>query len=198
MVEIGIFMSKTRDKLEEAYFFLKKLEEHYTKPPDNNYYLSAFIGSSRSVTWVMKHEYSDIKGWKEWDNSRKPTLEEEDLLKNINEIRIRSVKKEPIKTSTQITIDINKKYTTPKLKEMIKDLVDKCKMVKVKIAAIKDPRKKHKVRMNKRSISFVGKIDELFQVVEEFPDQDILPICRKYYLILKSLVDECEQHFKLA
>jgi hypothetical protein len=187
-------MSRTRDKLKEAHFFLQKLEEHYAQQPDINYYLSAFISSSRSVIWVMQSEHSDIRGWRDWYNSREPTLEEAIFLKSINEVRIRSEKKEPLRTSAQITIGINKGDTTPELEESLVSIVDK--KVKVTIAARKDSRRKHKVRISKRSISFVAKINDLVQVVEEFPDKDVLPICRKYYLILKSFVDECEQHLR--
>lgn len=189
-------MSKTWDKLKEAHFFLKKLEEHYYQQPDIDYYLSAFISSSRSVIWVMQSEYSNVRGWREWYNSREPTLEEAIFLKSINEVRIRSEKKEPLRTSFQMAVDIDERDNTPDLEDAVESLVDK--KVKFTIAAIKDSRKKRQVRISKRSVSFVAKINELIQVVEEFPDRDVLPICRKYYLILKSLVDECEQHLAIS
>jgi hypothetical protein len=187
-------MSRTRDKLKEAHFFLQKLKEHYAQHPDIDYYLSAFISSSRSVIWVMQSEYSSIKGWREWYDSREPTLKEALFLKSINEVRIRSEKKEPLQTSSQVAISISKRDTTPDLKEALGDIVDK--RVKVTIASRKGVREKHRVRISKRSISFVAKISEFIKVVEEFPDQDILPICQKYYRILKLLVKECEQHFR--
>ena len=189
-------MSRTRDKLEEAHFFLQKLKEHYAQQPDVDYYLSAFISSSRSVIWVMQSEYSNIRGWRDWYNSREPTLEESIFLKSINEVRIRSEKKEPLRTSTQMTVDINERDTTPELKEALETLVDK--QVKVTIAEAKDAVKKRqaRTRISKRSISFLAKISDLIKTVKEFPDQDVLPICQKYYIILKSLVDECEQHFQ--
>jgi len=189
-------MSRTRDKLEEAHFFLQKLKEHYAQQPDVDYYLSAFISSSRSVIWVMRSEYSNIRGWRDWYNYREPTLEESIFLKSINEVRIRSEKKEPLQTSTQMTVDINERDTTPELKEAMETLVDK--EMKVTIAVAKDAVKKRqaRTRISKRSISFLAKISDLIKTVKEFPDQDVLPICQKYYIILKSLVDECEQHFQ--
>jgi len=134
-------MSRTRDKLEEAHFFLQKLKEHYAQQPDVDYYLSAFISSSRSVIWVMQSEYSNIRGWRDWYNSREPTLEESIFLKSINEVRIRSEKKEPLRTSTQMTVDINERETTPELKEALETLVDEggdCEDTSILAAALLD------------------------------------------------------------
>jgi len=190
-------MSRTQDKLEEAHFFLQKLKEHYAQQPDVDYYLSAFISSSRSVIWVMQSEYSNIKGWRDWYDSREPTLEESIFLKSVNEVRIRSEKKEPLRMSTEMTVEINERDITPEFEQALETLVDQ--EVELTVAAAKDPVKHRQARTRitkNRSISFLAKISDLIKTVKEFPDQDVLPICQKYYIILKSLVDECEQHFQ--
>ena len=100
-------MRHTRHKLDEADFFLKKLDEHYydhandlsrgeVSPPTFSYYLSAFVSSTRSVTWVMRHEYNDIPGWREWYDANVPDEEQRVLLKIFNHLRVRSEKTEPL------------------------------------------------------------------------------------------------------
>jgi hypothetical protein len=81
-------VTKTREKLEEAKFFLEQLEADY-KSARFQYYLSAYISAARSVTWVMRHEYNDVVGWEEWF-SKKP---EEPFLKQTNALRVQAVKK---------------------------------------------------------------------------------------------------------
>lgn len=189
-------MSKTRDKLKEARFFLQKLEDYYTQQPDFDYYLSAYISSSRSVIWLMRNEYSNVKGWKEWYDSKEPTLEEIFFLKNVNNVRVRSVKKEPLQTKTQLSAHIDKKDITPEIEEAIETLVGK--NVKVTFTPVKDTGEKQQPKISRRSITFLAKLNELIRVVKEFPDQDVLAICHKYYDMLRTLVDECEQLFQLG
>jgi len=69
-------MGRTRQKLEEAAFFLAKVKEHYFDVLDEEeqarpflYYLSAFVSAARSVTWVMRSEYSALEGWATWYQS---------------------------------------------------------------------------------------------------------------------------------
>ena len=53
---------RTKHKLEEAKFFLEQLRANYGKLKKFDYFLSAFISSARSVTWVMRNEYSSVPG----------------------------------------------------------------------------------------------------------------------------------------
>jgi hypothetical protein len=63
---LEVVMTGTKLKVNEAKFFLEKMKESFQKQPDFDYYLSAFISSSRSVLWVMRCEFSKIHGWEEW------------------------------------------------------------------------------------------------------------------------------------
>jgi len=45
-------------------------------------------------------------------------------------------------------------------------------------------------------VHFLGKIDEHFLILPEFPDENIISICEKYYRMLKMLVDECNKNSK--
>ena len=57
--------SNTKLKLKEALFFLQKMETHVDIEPDFDFYLNAFVSSSRSVKWIMNKEYSKVEGWEE-------------------------------------------------------------------------------------------------------------------------------------
>ena len=45
-------------KIEEAHFFLQKIEQDYTKVPDNEYYLSAFLSATYSVRDHLLEDYN--------------------------------------------------------------------------------------------------------------------------------------------
>lgn len=88
-------MTNTELKLDEAKFFLEKLD---TQDSHFDYYLSAFLNAARSTTWIMRNEFQNIKGWEKWYNSIEVTKESKNLLNKINDFRILSTKQSGIKT----------------------------------------------------------------------------------------------------
>ena len=87
-------MSATLQRLSEARYFLSKLVQAYSA--EREHYLNAFIKSSRSVTWIMKHEFHDVLGWKEWYDSIEASLEDLELMKFFNTLRVQSEKIGPV------------------------------------------------------------------------------------------------------
>lgn len=184
-------MSKTKERLNESHFFLRKFNKNYFNHPQCVYFLDAFIASSRSVLWIMRHEYGKIDGWKEWYKSKQPKKEEKNLLKNITDLRNRSQKREPIKPDMQVQIQI--KNISPEIEKKLKEWEGK--KVKGEFQTIKSEIV-DKPKISKKAISFTGKIDHLKGIVPEFPEDDILSVCRKYYSLLELLVSECEKKFR--
>src|SRR5215831_1694870 len=110
-------MSRTTRKLDEASFFLGFLERkpHGVEWLEFHYYLSAFVSAARSVLWIMRAEYSHVPGWQEWYDAKEATPEEQRLLNAFNQIRVRSVKKDPLETRGRVEISIPKDQITPEL-----------------------------------------------------------------------------------
>ena len=98
--------SYTHLKLEEAHFFLKKMEDNIKIEPDFNHYLNAFITSARAVKWIMNKEYSNIQGWKEWDKELSKRDDNRDILKMITKVRNISQKERPLITNMEYVIPI--------------------------------------------------------------------------------------------
>lgn len=88
-------MTKTQKKLEEAKYFLNRLN---TTDPYFDYILSAFLNAARSTFWVMRHEFANVPGWKDWFDAAEATLEEQALLDDTNQMRINSAKKGEMNT----------------------------------------------------------------------------------------------------
>jgi hypothetical protein len=199
-------MNRTQAKLDEARFFLGELERTYYEyaedleklsrnnpnPPVCQYYLSAFISAARSVTWIMRSEYQEIEGWEEWYKSEKPNSEEESLLKKMNDIRVRSEKRAPLRLASNIYWD----------GDSIKDSKDNSG------EPLPTWRKKYNLsferilkegeEINKPKIIEVeAELTAFFWSLEEFPDKDILEVCKSYFSMLERLVLKCRGRFAI-
>ena len=102
-------MRRTRQKLDEAIFFLGKVREHYDGVLDPEvdgrhliYYVSAFVSAARSVTWVMKSEFGKQSGWKEWYGSKEAAVEDRPLLRRFTDIRNRSEHSDPLQVGIRL------------------------------------------------------------------------------------------------
>ena len=67
---------RAKDRLEEAEFFLKKLEETEGKGTEFRYYLSACVSALRSITLVLQKDLRSKYGPKfdDWWNKKKDTV----------------------------------------------------------------------------------------------------------------------------
>ncbi len=185
-------MGNTTGKLAEAKFFLDQLEVNYFEYPAGNFYLSAFISSARSVLWVMRNEYSRVDEWKSWYESIEPTSEEAVILKKINDVRIRSEKRQPLKTTGRLTLYIPAEYLTEEIALAMLESVDQ--NFEITVAPHDDDLIDDAV-FNDGLIKFTGYIEDIARVLEDFPDNDALEPCKKYYILLERLVYECEERF---
>lgn len=61
----------TRNKLEEARYFLEQFGETITKPKKNRFYLSAFLHAWRSVIDIMLYDFAEYYGLYNFENSNK-------------------------------------------------------------------------------------------------------------------------------
>jgi hypothetical protein len=187
--------SKTRAKLEEARFFLNKLKEKENWDGNViNYYLSAFISSSRSVLWIMRSEYKNVSGWEDWYDSLKPTEAQKAFIKNVTEIRNRSEKEEPLQVRGRVVFKVSKDNLTEDFKAFLKSNVNKPFLITLAdINKVKDS--KTVVDLTNKRASSLMKLDKVFFTVKEFPDKNIITVCNRYFNLLNSMVRKCESLF---
>ncbi|QPC47562.1 hypothetical protein [Mangrovibacillus cuniculi] len=183
-------MTHTSSKLNEAKFFNKLLKDHYLKYPDFNYYLNAFLSSSRAVTWVMNSEYDKTKGYHEWFENEKPSDEIHGLLKKINDLRIQTNKIKPVRANPNALFTIDETTITDEIREQLIKIDKKKVSITLSVASAASDEKSND------EITFKGKIENVFNSVDEFPDENILEVCEKYVEELERVVLECEKRFK--
>jgi hypothetical protein len=185
-------MESTRQRLDEARFFLGELESHYDDIITFRHFLNAFISSARSVSWIMKAEYNDINGWEDWYQSKKPTRKDQALMKQATEARNRSQKQSPLKPVYQLTVIVDADILTKDLEELKKEMIGKKFLLDVK-GVSEDMSQKVVVIGDENQ--FVGDVERYFVKLDDFLDEDVLKVCKSYFLFLERMVDECEQLF---
>ena len=182
-------MWRTRQKLNEAAFFLNKVEEH-ARPVEKLlqdprtrdelcYFLSAFVSAARSVSWVMRSECCRLAEWELWWKGQEVNAPKE-LLRIFNDLRVRSEKADPLQLSYCVRLEGDE---GPPIKP--DQRLSKARMT---IAFAED---------GKESTSS-HQVIALILTVDELEGDDLLEKCRAYLQELERLVAACEMRFGAA
>ncbi len=54
----------------------------------------------------MKSEFLHVHGWEQWYETKKPSSTVRELLKKMNDVRVRATKTDPLKTKTTANVTI--------------------------------------------------------------------------------------------
>lgn len=185
---------KTRHKLAEAEFFLGQLKANYGKLKKFDYFLSAFITSARSVTWVMGNEYCKVDGWKQWWRAKKPSQEEAALLKGTNAVRVRTEKLAPLKTASIFFVQGIK--LTKEDATKLSSALAKAKGQKIPIR-LSGTTSNYSLEFEIAGERFSYPATEVLadRRLKDFPRENILKVCERYYEAVATVVRECGEKF---
>lgn len=186
-------MTRTSAKLDEARFFLRHIDQSKTRYPEFDYYLNAFLGSARSVLWVMRAEYQDVPGWKTWYDSKQLTTEDKTLFDALRDVRNRSVKRGTVETEISAIVDIPKARNDPNVNAAFfaTDTPGK-----VEFVPLDGSEATAQILRENRPIAY-GVLKTVYRRVDEFPEEDVVSVCKKYLERLESLVNECGDKFAI-
>lgn len=181
---------RTKYKLEEAKFFLLALEQNWRHFPHVDYFLSAFVSAARSVTWVMRSEYGHKPSWIEWFEAKKPSSGTRELMKRMNDVRVRATKSIPVKTRTTTKVTIPPDQITPELEQFLqRGAVGQIRLEPT------DPTNTEALVMLGNRVLGRAKIEEAIHELPEFQGRDAKDVCREYLQELEALCAECEAKF---
>ena len=183
--------TRTEYKLEEARFFLAHLEKHWNHVPHVDFYLSAFVSAARSVTWIMKAEFSDVSGWKEWYEGKKPSREIRDLLKTMNDVRVRAVKTTPLKTRTTANVTIPPEDVTPRVLALLEGGTRQL----IHLEPIDETNTVFHIKHGDEILA-KAHLNSASHELPEFGGRDAKDVCREYLTELEGVVSECLSTFK--
>jgi len=199
IIEATIHMDlKARDKLQEAEFFLQCMRDNDSASKEFDYFLNAFIGSCRSIQWVLSSQFNEDQDLKSWLSNQLPTAEEKGLLKATNDLRVRSTKIESVKTGKKAIVSFDPSQLSHLPEEdfnTIKQAFETGDFSKFEL------RLHHKDEGYSSEKPPQGRVfmpissTHAFREVDEFPNQDALSIAGKYFCAMKSLVEKAEIKF---
>ena len=182
--------TRTQYKLDEAKFFLLLLEQNWRLFPHVDYFLSAFVSAARSVTWVMRSEYGAKPGWPEWFDTKKQSSETRELLKRMNDLRVRATKSIPVKTRSTTKVTIPPDQITPELKHFLNTGAHGL----IRLEATDTTNTEVLVMLGDRVLG-KAKIEEATHEVPEFVGRDAKDVCREYLDELEALYAECRAKY---
>lgn len=189
MNELMLIPAKGRTwrRLKEALFFLTEMDKSYMKSNNFFYYLSAFILHSRTVLWVMKKEYSKVDGFKEWYDSKEATKGEKELLKKLTKLRNDAEKKGIIGAHIRASLIVSEKN----IKESghfsnFEELSEYFEAHSGEEFVMLTKEELKELGGKKGLIS--GKMEDMVIEFEDFPDMDIMVVCKIYFTFLMNIV----------
>lgn len=179
-------MTSTERKLDEARYFLSQLN---TDDPYFDYVLSAFLNAARSTAWVMRYEFGKVEGWELWFDKTDVFDEETKLLKEINDLRIKSSKQEGIKTDFYFLDEV---LIEEKYYPVIKELLSKNGEYLVEIKSVEESQKEPSEKdEGTLKFNFTKNSSREKSTLRE----DIYKVCKLYFNFLEAKVGTCVKKF---
>lgn len=180
---------KTKEKLEEALYFLLQMRQSYIDRKRFIYNMNAFLNSASNVTWTLQNEFAHDSKFKTWYPQKQKEMKEDKLMNFFKNLRNVSVHQKGSKHS----LSVKTAYVFPK-----------GKMFQVDTVGYSEGKhsEEDKAEMGALGVMFEGKMIELVYTLvtdwqfEEAPEgyqgKDILALSIEYYHKLRKLVEEAQ------
>nr|CBH38659.1 hypothetical protein BSM_21360 [uncultured archaeon] len=163
----------TRHKLQEAEYFLSKMEQTLEDDKEFYYNLSAFLAAARSITYYMQKQYRHRNGFSKWYCPKQIDMEADPELKYLNKARAEAIHTETIETgATRI------KTSTLGVTIVEKDTPE--------AEQVKEVESKPSAQSRPRTVR---------RFFPEFKDMDVIEFGEKQLAKLTKIVEECEKRF---
>lgn len=187
---------KAREKFQEAEFFLNQMRANDAASKEFDYFLNAFIGSCRSIQWVLSSQFNADPNLKSWLENQSPTEEEKLILKATNALRVRSTKKESVTTAKKalFAFDPSQLSHLPEAEfNMIKQAFETGDFSKLDIRLHRKDEGYTPENPPQGRVYLSASTTNAYREVDEFPNLDALVVSEKYFAAMKSLIEKAER-----
>ena len=189
-------MTRTRDKLNEAQYFLNRMEE--TQKSINastansrnafRYDLNAFITAARSITYAMQKDFKRVSGFEDWYEVKQDEMRNDEVMSFFHEQRNISIHQGSIepKGHTMITITENLGISdSVSITETNADGSEE--------TVVPQPEQTHPTNENLAEV----KIEQEW-FFDKFLPNNVLTVCNVQIAKLRQIVNECESQFSIS
>jgi hypothetical protein len=180
-------MSDTQHKLEESKYFLDRTRENINSRKYFSFNLSAFLSSTRSVTWVMQKEFRHCNGFDKWYEDERTQMKKDPQCKFIVDKRDVTVHERTIMPNKKVSVNIKEK------KIMVNESVNVKVIRNGNVISESTSIPRHSIEIP--DINEKEKEYSISRFFMEYPDDDLLKVCEQYLGKLGELVEECIKLF---
>ncbi|MBN1212969.1 MAG: hypothetical protein JXA92_10360 [candidate division Zixibacteria bacterium] len=169
----SLIRNPTKNKLNEAKFFLSEMKKNIQDEEKFCYFLSAFIQSARNITFAMQKQYMGNNEFEVWYKQQQEKMKNDLELEYLNDARVETVHRKPITTGIMGAVGLSQTV----------DLVK---------AGEEPPPSKKKLKDSNYPKSDSIIVDYTFVYFNNVP---VIPYCESQVIKLEKLVSECEDKF---
>ena len=171
-------MSDTRDKLDEAAYFLERMIQVRDDRRIFAYNLSAFLSSFRSITYIMQVEFSGHQNFREWYAIEQEGMKADTKMRLLHDKRIATVH---TRLFSPLGIKLVASFPLTKGDWAIEVVNEDESMDQVEEPPTQRPK--------------IGVQNWYFT---EIPGADVIAACQECLDKMRAIVDMCEQKFAVS
>ncbi len=97
-------MIGTRDKLNEARYFLQLMAVNQNQREQFKYCLSTLLSTTQSVTWFLQKEYDKTTGFKSWYEQQRERMKPGETMKVLHDKRVLTTHREPLAPHAHVSV----------------------------------------------------------------------------------------------
>ncbi|MBU4252018.1 MAG: hypothetical protein KKC39_04275 [Candidatus Omnitrophica bacterium] len=172
-------MTNSRDKLNEAKYFLEEMRRTSSDPDKFRYELTALLAASRSITLIMQKEFSGKTGFDDWYIHKQSEIKKNPTLKYLHRQRDISHHEHPV---LQHNFDATAQITDSKSTNIILTGTGSS------IGILSSPFANYTKIYPGISVKYY---------FSDFADKekDVIDLCQEAIDTIESIVNECENKF---
>ena len=189
-------MTDTRDKLNEAAYFLNQLRTNAENKDEFRFNLSAFMSALRSTTLFIQKEYTHTPGFLAWYKTKQAEMEKDSILKFFYKQRTRTIHIKPIAAQSLVhfyspAIDMSKLTGEQPLSFKITASVSKSGKPEMQVTDIVDP---GSAIAGEASYEVKWQFDDMSET-DNPKKLDVLTLCSEQFDKISTIITECERLF---
>jgi len=188
-------ITDTRDKLNEACYFLEQMKEKQSDRDAFKYNLSTFLSAARSVTWVMQEEFDKASGFKEWYEKAQQNMKQDSDMKFFNEKRTMTIHIGPVRPRAKVDVTIYAPPINITASALPPTVITTKADGTTRQGAETEPMPLPVAPVSDETKAEGKAVTEWRWYFEEMPDKDVVTTCEEHIKKLEALVAECESKF---
>lgn len=186
---------ETEDKLNEAEYFLEMIETNQNDTQKFKYNFSAFLSASRSVTFYLQKELKKNSNFDQWYTQIQEKMGKDPLLKFFKDTRNFVIHEKTKPTKRLIEVKIHEGIL---LKDNISIKIELENGETLDLGTGHEANNLPKTSVIKGGFKKTVVDTTVTYFFEEFPETDVLSLCREYLTKLSEIIREAKSVVKIA